>query len=45
MEYCKSKEGCFKRVSLEAGRAFHQASFFVEASYVVALCIAEAKVS
>ena len=44
IEYFKSKEGCTKRVRLDAGGAFHQANFsIVKASYVVALCIAKAK--
>ena len=41
----KSKEGCLKRVRLDAGRAFNQANLSVEASYVVALRIAKAKKS
>jgi len=41
--YSKSKEGCLKRVRLDAGRAFKQVNLSVEASYVVALRIAKAK--
>ena len=41
--YSKSKEGCLKRVRLDAGRA--QVNLCVEASYVVALRIAKAKKS
>jgi len=40
------KEGCLKRVRLHAGGAFHQTNFsIIEASYVVALRIAKAKLS
>jgi len=44
-EYFKSKESCLslKRVGLDARRAFHQAHFSVEASYVVAIRIAKVK--
>ena len=38
-------EGCLKRVRLDAGRAFKQVNLSVEASYVVALRIANAKKS
>jgi len=41
----ESKEGCLKCVRLDAGRAFKPVNLSVEASYVVALCIAKAKKS
>jgi len=43
--YGKSKEGCLKRVKLDAGRAFKQVNLSVESPYVVALRIAKAKKS
>jgi len=43
--YSKSKEGCVKRVRLDAGRAFEQVNLSVEASYVIALRISKAKKS
>jgi len=43
--YSKSKKGCLKRVSLDAGRAFNQVNLSIEASYVTALRIAKAKKS
>ena len=43
--YSKSKEGCIKRVRLDAGRALKQANLSVEASHLVALRIAKAKKS